>query len=189
MSDEGDTKPDAPPPSSTQALKALRVALEHRRQRAMRFFLHVRYVFGYLAAGFLVSVPLSLGMKVGSGLSVSEAFAEGGLSIGYGLVLLVPFAGLWPFSRIDWKAMRVPEFQLFELAVTRTATFAALILCLLSIYLRGFTEHADPRLAWMVFMLMLVAWGRIKMQTRLFPEFYSQGDAAGGPPATKDQPE
>jgi hypothetical protein len=171
MSDEGESEKDAPPPVSSQALRALKANLDERRRRLMKTVLHVRYVFGYLAAGFLVSVPLSLGMKVGNGLTLSEAVAQGGLSVGYGLLLLLPFLGLWPFTRIDWKAMRVPEFQLFELSVTRTATLVALGLLLLSAALRVFSWLADPRVPWMVFVLMAVSWGRIKLQTRLFPEF------------------
>src|SRR5947209_7960040 len=97
MSAEGDQKKEArvPPP----------------------LLLHVRYVFGYLATGFLVSVPISLGSKAGYGLTWGDAFKSAALSVGYGAVLIVPFVGLIPFTRFDWKAMRVPEFQLFEKAV------------------------------------------------------------------------
>lgn len=139
-----------------------------------RRLLHVRYVFGYLGSGFLVSVPISLGMKIGSGLSPIDFVGRGALSVAYGIVLLVPFFALWPVTRrFDWKAMNVPEFQLFELAVTRASAFAALGLFLLGVAAHTVTTLADPSLAWTVFVLMFFAWGRIKVQTRLFPEFYA----------------
>ena len=140
--------------------------------RLARVLLHVRYVFGYLAAGFLVSVPISIGSKVGYGLTLGDALRECGLSIAYGGFLLLPFFALIPVSRIDWKAMNVPEFQLFELSVTRTATLVAAALFLVSAALRQFTRLAEPRVAWTVVVLMLFAWGRIKVQTLIFPEFY-----------------
>lgn len=185
MSDEGDPKPETPPSVSpppavtqpvgivSQKVSRLAVALDDRRKRVARLLLHVRYVFGYLAAGFLVSVPISLGSRIGTGVEFFEGAKAIGLSLVYGLVLLVPFFALIPFSNIDWKEMRVPEFQLFELSVTRTATFVALVLVLLSVQVHVFSKLAEPRVAWTVFVLMLFSWGRIKVQTKLFPEFYA----------------
>jgi hypothetical protein len=184
MSDEGDPKPELPPPAppspapppppetASQAVSRLRVALDERRRRVARFLLHVRYVFGYLAGGFLVSVPISLGSRIGAGLDLAEALKAIGFSVAYGVVLLVPFIALIPFSRIEWKEMRVPEFQLFELSVTRSATGVSLLLFVLSLQIHTFSKLAEPRVTWTVFVLMLFAWGNIKVQTKLFPEFY-----------------
>ncbi len=69
--------------------------------------------------------------------------------------------------------MRVPEFQLFELSVTRTATVLAFVLCVLSAQLRVFSMLAEPRVVWTVFVLMLFSWGRIKANTWMFTEFYA----------------
>src|SRR5581483_3627778 len=184
MSAEGDPKPETPPPSvpapasatpvetASQAVSRLKVALDERARRVARFLNHVRYVSGYLSAGFLVSTPISLGSRIGAGLELAEAAKAIGLSLGYGVVLLVPFFALIPFARVDWKEMRVPEFQLFELKVTRSATFVSLALFIVSLQLHTFTQLAEPRVAWTVFVLMLFAWGRIKFQTWMFPEFY-----------------
>jgi hypothetical protein len=183
MSDEGDPKHEPAAPETAQSVSApslgprtaLRAILDERRRRVALALLHLRYVCGYLAAGFLVSVPIALGSKVGNGLSLVLALRQTGLSLLYGLVLIVPFLALWPFTRIDWKAMNVPEFQLFELAVTRSAALASILLFVLSVQLRVFSMLAEPRLVWTVFTLMVFAWGRIKVQTRLFPEFYASG--------------
>src|SRR5580700_8454810 len=124
MSAPGDPVPPQPPEpvppvagpvseTQTQRVARLKKALDEQKKVAARILLHARYAFGYLAAGFLVSVPISLGSKVGYGLTLSEALVETGLSLAYGVVLLVPFFALIPFSRIDWHAMKVPEFQLF----------------------------------------------------------------------------
>ncbi len=184
MSDEGDPKPQpvpepASPPISqpipvSQKVSRLAIAIDERRKRLVRVLLHVRYVFGYLAAGFLVSVPISLGSRIGAGLDIVEALKEIGLSLGYGAVLYVPFFALMPFSNVDWKEMRVPEFQLFELSVTRTATFVAAVMLLLTVQARVFSRLAEPRVVWTVFVLMLFAWLRIKVQTVIFPEFYAK---------------
>src|SRR5258708_1524806 len=132
MSDPGDPEPAA------------------AREKIARVLLHVRYVCGYLAAGFLVSVPISLGSRAAyGGMTVLEAVKAGGLSVLYGVLLLVPFFALIPFSRIDWKAMRVPEFQLFELSVTRTATIVAAVLFLLSLGIHlSLSRLAEPYLTW-----------------------------------------
>jgi len=184
MSAEGDPKPETPPPSvpapasatpvetASQAVSRLKVALDERARRVARFLNHVRYVSGYLSAGFLVSTPISLGSRIGAGLELAEAAKAIGLSLGYGVVLLVPFFALIPFARVDWKEMRVPEFQLFELKVTRTATLVAFALVLVAAGLSSRTRLAEPGVAWTVFVLLLFAWGRIKVQTLLFPEFY-----------------
>ncbi len=178
MSDEGAPKPDPAAPEKTAPAPApplVRTPFEERHRLATRVLLHVRYVCGYLAGGFLVSVPIAIGSKVGGDLQLLDAVRQSALSVLYGLVLLVPFFGLWPVTRIDWKAMNVPEFQIFELAVTRWAALVASFLLFLSVTLHFFSMLAEPRLVWTVFTLMLFAWGRIKVQTRLFPEFYASG--------------
>ena len=200
MSDEGDPKPETVPESRpapapqplpiaqpspiSQKVSRLAVALDERRKRVARVLLHVRYVFGYLAAGFLVSVPISLGARIGAGLEALEAVKQIGLSVVYGVALYLPFFALAPFSNVDWKEMRVPEFQLFELSVTRTTTLVAAVLLLLSIQLRVSSwMFAEPRVVWTVFVLMLFSWARIKVQTFLFPEFYAAAAAAPAPGA------
>jgi hypothetical protein len=198
MSDEGDPKPEPLPPRPTEApppptgapppptgvisqkVTRLAVAIDERKKRMGRLLLHVRYVFGYLAAGFLVSVPISLGSRIGAGLEALEAVKEIALSLVYGAVLYVPFFALLPFSNVDWKAMRVPEFQLFELAVTRTATVVAAVMLVLTVQARVFSKLAEPRVVWTVFVLMIFSWARIKVQTFLFPEFYAAAAPASG---------
>ena len=124
-------------------------------------------------SGFVISVPIALGSRLGyGGMTVFETFRESLLSVLYRLILFVPFFALVPFARIDWKATRVPQFQLFELSVTRTATFVAGILTLLSLQARVVSDFAEPRLSWTVFVLMGFAWGRIRLWTIIFPEFY-----------------
>jgi len=171
-------QPAAPPETQTQKLARLRQAFDARAKRVARVLLHARYVFGYLAAGFLVSVPISLGSRIGYGIGFKEALENMGLSVTYGILLLIPFFVLIPFSRIDWKGMRVPEFQLFELAVTRHATWVGFALCLVFYQLHAFTNWVEPSVAWTVAVLMLFAWGRIKVNVLLFPEFYKEEEKA-----------
>jgi hypothetical protein len=158
----------------SERVSRLKLQLETHRLRVQRLLLHVRYVFGYLTSGFLLSVPISIGSRVSYGLPIGEAARSVAISLVYGLLCLVPFLALIPFSRIDWKGMRVPEFQLFELAVTRSAAIVSGLLCLVALGASRYLAFVEPTLFWTVFVLMAFAWGRIKLQTRLFPEFYDR---------------
>ena len=87
--------------------------LHRTRLLATVFLLHLRYTFGYLAFGFLVSAPIQLTTQRHEwGDQVLKS-----LALGLGCVL--PFLLLWPFTRIAWERMRVPEFKNLELALTR----------------------------------------------------------------------
>lgn len=170
--------------------------------------LHARYVFGYIAAGFLVSAPLYMGTKLFNDFSWdSQIFGHIFYSLLNGLICLVPFVVLIPFTQIDWENMRVPEFKIFELALTRWASYIALgylVVCiLLSILydMKGEAWWFDIQIAWINFTLMVSSWLRIKIQTLIFKDFYSleskedlvlqrkfedQKDASRGPETAPD---
>ncbi|MDF1661338.1 MAG: hypothetical protein P1V97_06180, partial [Planctomycetota bacterium] len=142
--------------------------------------LHARYIFGYIAAGFLVSAPLYMGTKLFNDFSWdSRIFGHIFYSLLDGLICLIPFVVLIPFTQIDWENMRVPEFKIFELALTRWASYIALaylIVCInLSIFydMKGEAWWFDLQIAWINFTLMVSAWLRIKIQTLIFKDFYS----------------
>ncbi len=147
---------------------------ERTRVRATRALAHVRYVFGYLASGFLISVPISAASHfIGAGdARLGDAVVESFVSIAQGVLCLIPFFALVPVSRVDWKNMRVPEYQLFDLKVTRSAAIASGVLCLLSFQLHFFARWIQPKVYWYVFVLTLFSWARVKALTLLFPEFY-----------------
>ena len=142
------------------------------------FLFHVRYTFGYLAAGFLVSVPVQL-------VASSEG-TDGRIfsSLAMGLACTIPFIALWPFTLLHWERMRLPEFKNLELAWTRWGVYAALGFLLLSVGTEIFTpKHwlahtTDPRVAYLVLVLMLCAWARVKFHTFFFRDFYKlkEGD-------------
>lgn len=146
------------------------------RERAQHLLAHVRYVFGYLASGFLISVPLSATSHlIGTGGSIPDTVVRSLVSIGYGLVCLVPFFALGPFAKVDWKTMTVPRYQLFDMLVTRSATIVSGLLCVLSLQLQVFVSWVEPRVFWTVFVLILFSWARLKALTLLYPEFYREG--------------
>ncbi len=130
---------------------------------------------GFLAGGFLISVPISIGSRVGYGVGLGDAVRASAVSCLYGVIFLVPFLGLIPLTRIDWREMRVPEFQLFELTVAKWAAAAAGLLFFLSLIGNPTAQPGwiEPGVLWTVFVLMLLAWAKIKLQTLLFPEFYA----------------
>lgn len=182
-----DAPPPGPPETRTDRIRRLGVAVraqvDEKAQRVARALLHVRYVSGYLASGFLVSVPIQLVWNVGYGRkSMTEAAVQAAISISYGAVCLLPFFGLIPFSRIDWHAMNVPQFQLFELRATRSATVASAALTVLSLQAHWKWSWIEPEIFWTVFLLMLFAWGRVRLLTLLFPEFYQLREPPPGPP-------
>jgi hypothetical protein len=175
---------EAPPPDPKDNLTAtdriqrmkleLTKNLDEGKAKATRALAHVRYVFGYLASGFLVSVPISAASHViGAGDALSSSvLVETGISIAQGALCLIPFFALVPVTKIDWKNMKVPEYQLFDMKVTRSAMIASGLLCLVSFQVRFFVKWIEPKVYWYVFVLMLFAWARLKAMVLLFPEFY-----------------
>ena len=155
-----------------------------RRGRVARFWffvkimlLHLRYVMGYLTAGFLVSAPLYLGTH---GSFDEELLQRVWRSTVYGLICLVPFVGLIPMTRIPWENMRLPEFKNFELTLTRWASYVAGVYWLVCFYAgAGRRQDAPPlwwfdeHIAWVNLILMFTAWLRIKVQTVIFQDFYA----------------
>jgi hypothetical protein len=149
------------------------------------FMLHLRYTFGYLAFGFLISAPIQL---------IVRRELDGGhffKSLTLGLACVIPFLVLWPFTRIAWERMRVPEFKNLELALTRWATALALIFVIVAAGITVLFGHPTPgpdgeipalpwwvwicdaRVAWLTLGLMFVSWIRVKFHTLLFREFYT----------------
>jgi hypothetical protein len=190
------TPPQPPAPQAAPAPQRLRVAARRARAHAKIHLLHVRYVLGYLAAGFGVSAPVTLGYQVYYGQAAGEMFGLTGLSVLYGTLLLIPFFLLEPVTRVAWERMRVPEFRMFELTVSRWSMYASLALFVLSMLRIGaFAERMarwmPPGLFWTVFVLMGTAWAKIKAQVLIFPEFYA--DRGGDrilhvPPVDEDMP-
>lgn len=150
------------------------------------FLLHLRYTFGYLAFGFLVSAPIQLGWR--------RELSMGGhvfKSLALGLACVVPFLVLWPFTRIAWEKMRVPEFKNLELALTRWATVLALLFVIFAASVTVLFGHPDAgpdgeipalpwwvwicdvRVAWLTLGLMFFSWIRVKFHTLLFRDFYT----------------
>jgi hypothetical protein len=195
--DHDATPPSEPEPKQPSAFARLRAWAARRRDKAegnWRFLdaelkrgrlltkvvlLHLRYTFGYLAFGFLVSAPLQLGYRHEWGESMLKSLA-------LGLLCALPFGLLWPFTKIDWGRMRVPEFKNLELRLTRLATLcAALWLLVASVvhFAAGdpgegkattwWVWICDPRVAWLTLGLMFFAWLRVKFHTLLFREFYT----------------
>jgi len=128
------------------------------------FVLETRYTFGYLAAGFLVSTPLWILSDPGSDWSTVP------YSLLYGIACLVVYFLFGPLAKADWKNLKLPEFKLFELSVTRWS-------CLLSfVFMLVLAIH--PRLRWqwrlglLQFLVMLLPYLRIKLDTWLFKDFY-----------------
>jgi hypothetical protein len=162
----------------TSKRERLRLLADLARQHAKIKLLHLRYVMGYLGAGFAVSAPVTLGYQVYYGQDAGEMMALTGLSLVYGLALLVPFLALEPVTRVAWEKMRVPEFRMFELAVSRSAMVVSLVMFLVSMARVGplaarLARWMPPGLFWTVFVLMATAWAKIKAQTIIFPEFYA----------------
>ena len=133
---------------------------------AKRILLNVRYSFGYLAAGFLISAPLQLFGHTGATRDIFISLVYGGAC---GLV----FLALLPLSDIDWTSMRLPEFKRFELSVTRNTWIGSVAVLVLSWF------HSLPGLdvntAWIVFVLSAFAYIKIKGHSLIFHEFYKAG--------------
>ncbi|RMG17209.1 MAG: hypothetical protein D6731_04500, partial [Planctomycetota bacterium] len=137
--------------------------------------LHLRYTFGYLAFGFLVSAPIQLGFRH------EEGWLEGLFkSVVLGALFAVPALLLWPFSNIDWGRMRIPEFKNLELALTRwAAVLAALWLAVAFVVEKVLRSEGvvgwlcDTRVAWTNLGLMFFSWVRVKFHTLMFREFYT----------------
>lgn len=151
--------------------------LHRGRLLTVVLLLHLRYTFGYLAFGFVISAPLQLAYRSEWGDHILKSFLLGALCI-------IPFVCLWPFTRIDWGRMRVPEFKNLELALTRWATVLAFGFLLFTAVVRLFAGESDDgeawwvwvcdvRVAWLTLGLMFFAWIRVKFHTLLFREFYT----------------
>ncbi len=125
-----------------------------------------RYTIGYLAAGFLVSGPLWLAVDMRFGPIVPSLTA--------GLILTALYYLLGPLSRHDWHKMLLPDFKLFELACTRNATIDAADLLVAAAIHRMATSAEESYLtaAWIEFLLMITAYGRVKFDTWMFEDFY-----------------
>jgi hypothetical protein len=138
------------------------------------FLLNVQYTIGYVAAGFLVSVPIQVLWTIYQS-HAGDKWSELWGSLGRGLVCLALFFAFWPILRYyDWGRMKLPEFKLFELAVTRNATIVSLGLLLLS--------FVEPRIGsrqmlWLLFLLEGIAYVKIKAHTLIFREFYAIEEA------------
>jgi hypothetical protein len=137
------------------------------------FLLRARYVLGSLAAGFLVSVPAQLVLR-GTDWSLLH-------SIAFGIVFLLGSLLLVPFTRIDWCRVALPEFKRFELSVSFYAMLLAAVLQPLP-FLSGTLAPNKP-VFWLVFVLMVFAWGQNKFYSLVFRELYLHGtEEPGGRP-------
>jgi hypothetical protein len=134
------------------------------------FLLNIQYTFGYLAAGFLVSVPIQL-LWAYDRWGEPERWTNLWGSLGRGVLCLIPFGLLWLFLRwYPWENMKLPAVRLFELSVTRNATLLSLALLLLS----GVFEWIGSfQMLWLLFLLEGVAYAKIKAHTLIFREFYA----------------
>ncbi|MCO5166490.1 MAG: hypothetical protein M9894_09010 [Planctomycetes bacterium] len=152
--------------------------LEIPRIKRTRFLakvvaIHVRYACGYLMAGFLVSAPIQLGRGHEGGGAIFK-------SILLGLLFLIPFVALIPFTRMAWENMRLPEFKNLELGLTMWASIgcAAFLVATWVVQLATPAESVahwlfDPHVAWVNLGLMVFAWLRIRFDAWLFREFYT----------------
>tara|TARA_R110002072_G_scaffold113619_2_gene243300 strand:+ start:414 stop:1019 length:606 start_codon:yes stop_codon:yes gene_type:complete len=152
--------------------------LSRTRLVAKVFLLHVRYVFGYLAFGYLVSAPLQIGRLHEDGWLSGIA-----VCLVLGFACLIPFLVLYPFTRIAWERMRIPEFKNLELALTGWAAIAAAVFVAAAGIVRwplrlegAVLDVFNPNVAWLCFGLMFFAWVRVKFHTVLFREFYTLRD-------------
>lgn len=136
---------------------------------------HVRYVCGYLMTGFLVSAPISLGMRH-EGPSAILA------SILLGAIFALPFVALIPFTKIDWAKMRLPEFKNLELNLIKWATVASAAFLVLTWLVRGVVRSPtttplewllDPHIAQLNLVLMAFAWLRFWFEHWMFRDFYT----------------
>lgn len=166
----------AQPSSSTH--DKLKHAAEKARVVAKLRLVRARYVMGTLGTALLVSVPIDVGYQILHGRFDPIWVEAAGVSVLYGLLCFGVFGALVPVTRVEWRRMRVPEFQSFELRVSFSSMIVAAVLLILS--LAGKLAFVDPlvhallprRLFWTVFVLMAIAWAKLRVQTWLFPEFY-----------------
>ena len=191
-------EPAEPKPSFWERLNGWAVRRQEKVEHNWRFvdaeltrtrlilqviLLHIRYTFGYLSFGFLVSAPLQLAWR--------DEYGGIWRCLALGAICTLPFVGLWPVTRIDWGRMRIPEFKNMELALTRWATVIAVAFLLLTIGVKAvFTIQSkraedpieqgwlvwlcgDPKVAWLNVGLMFFSWVRVKFHTIMFREFYT----------------
>ncbi len=127
------------------------------------FIMNIQYTIGYVAAGFLVSVPIQL-------LWVDE-WTDLWPSLVRGFICLGGFLIFYPIVRyFDWKNMKLPVFKLFELSVTRNAALVSLALLAISLVDQ---RVGSPRMLWLLFLLEGIAYVKIKAHTLIFREFYA----------------
>ena len=134
------------------------------------FLLNIQYTIGYVAAGFLVSVPIQVLWTAYQSHS-AEGWSDLWGSLGRGLVCLAGYFIFWPILRYyDWENMKLPEAKLFELAVTRNATIVSALLLVLSL---GYEAVGSSKMLWLLFLLEGFAYVKIKAHTLIFREFYA----------------
>ena len=97
-------------------------------------------------------------------------------SIVYGAICAVIFVVLIPLTRINWVEMRLPDFKVWELSVTRNSTILSAVFLVLC-YLFA-TPWLNRDAASLAFILMLVAYMKIKGHSFLFREFYNAAERA-----------
>jgi hypothetical protein len=136
---------------------------------------HVRYVCGYMMTGFLVSAPISLGMRHEAPDVIVASILLGGL-------FALPFVALIPFTKIDWAKMRLPEFKNLELSLIKWSTIASLAFLLTTHVVRLAVRSPnttplewlfDPHIAWVNLVLMGFAWLRFWFEHWMFRDFYT----------------
>ncbi len=146
--------------------------------------LRFRYICGYLAAGFTVSAPMYMSLRFWYQGNLTSEFATElwepvRNSVLLGVTFLLPYLLLAPITKISWENMRVPEFQKFELSLSKAATIFSIVyfvICLGVSWLAGDFQYSaffDPRPAWMNFLIQLVPFLRLKALTVLFREYYT----------------
>ena len=122
------------------------------------FLLHLRYVLGNLAAGFLVAVPAQLILRGKDWYLVH--------SLAYGIVFLLAYVILIPLSRLDWWNVTVPEFVRFE---RTTASFSAAVA--LALLLASFAApplQNNRPVFWFVFVITAFGAAQKWAQSWLF---------------------
>lgn len=126
--------------------------------RVVSFLLHLRYVAGHLAAGFLVAVPAQLILRREDAYLVH--------SLAYGIVCLLAFLLLLPLSRFDWRSVTVPEFIHFERAVAFYAALLAGGLLVASLFAPPLEKIYT--VFWIVFLVNFFNWANKKVNTYFF---------------------
>lgn len=127
--------------------------------RMQKILLHVRYLLGQMAAGFLVSVPAQAILRGVEWILV--------YSLAFGVVFLVGYLLLLPLSRFDWRTVTVPDFIRFESQVSFTAMLLSAALLLLTIL---FPEELrnNREVFWFVLAINFFLWAQKKFYSWLY---------------------